>query len=255
MANAAWFFSTLAQSTAATVGFLIAFLASQYSVRRGRFRERAKQAEGDAQEFVRNYGHTFEEIQDELTRMNQTDDPRFLITELKEKSSRDKIQTWAESNEERALGSVYWVNRLFAQIESAAEPEDVFKNFTALAYPLNDLQDSCVGFPKEYDGLTVVREMKDEHGRIDTKIHQLNSAMSEDDIGPVIESSKFLFVIGVVLPTALLFTISEEIELLSAFKLEGYLLLGVQIINLMAVVVISWRLFGNLRNAVNVELF
>lgn len=255
MVKPAWFFSTLAQSTAAAVGFVIAFLASQYSVRRGRFRERAKNAEDDVVEFVNKYSGEFEEVYEELLRFDHTDDPRSVITDLKAKSSRREYREWSESKEERALAMVYWVNRLFSQIESAAEPRDVFKNFTALSYPINDLQDSCVGFPRGHDWLTRVREMKDEHGTIDTKIHELNNAMDEDDIGPVIRLSKILFIIGVVIPTAFLATVPEETNFVSIPELDGILLLSIQMFNLLAVVAVSLRLFKNLQNVVDFDLF
>lgn len=56
MVEPAWFFSTLAQAVAASIGFVIAFTAAVYAARRGRFQQRLRDFQADVGELYDTYG-------------------------------------------------------------------------------------------------------------------------------------------------------------------------------------------------------
>lgn len=67
MVNPAWFFSTLAQAVAAAIGFVIAFTASIYTIRRSRTQERVHRLQEDIGEVHRTYSKVIKEMSDNIS--------------------------------------------------------------------------------------------------------------------------------------------------------------------------------------------
>lgn len=62
-----WFFSTIAQASAASIGFLIAFIAAQYSSRKNKHQENYNRLLDRLEEIEENYNPILGKLEDQLT--------------------------------------------------------------------------------------------------------------------------------------------------------------------------------------------
>ncbi|MFB6188991.1 MAG: hypothetical protein ABEI57_03835 [Halapricum sp.] len=123
MANSAWFFSTIAQAVAAAIGFVIAFTATVYSVRRTRFQGKLREFQSDVGAIHEDFGPAIDAFADYFR--EEHDFPT--------RAEIDDLEAWKSGIDKPILGE-FWYNldRVHAHISSIPsedKPENLKTNF------------------------------------------------------------------------------------------------------------------------------
>lgn len=154
MADSTWFFSTLAQATAASIGFVVAFAAALYSVRRAKRQRIVGEFQEDIREYFDRVQPVAEEMRKKLRDVGEFNPDFDLHSDLGEEELEDtmrRIDEWSQDQQHRQAAYV-WANlRLFEyilrRIMETSSPKVMAEYLSQLESPVINIVTSFDAFP------------------------------------------------------------------------------------------------------------
>lgn len=155
MIDPVWFFSTLAQATAASIGFVIAFSAALYSSRRSSRQERINRFKDD----MRQYREEVEDVTEEMAQTLQQRGSFKRNREIyqQETSSVDitsEIREWANNQPEPQVALIWanisWFRSVLQRLREDVDPANMESDFKELEYPIVNLLTNFNVYPSTH---------------------------------------------------------------------------------------------------------
>lgn len=203
MADSTWFFSTIAQATAASIGFVIAFAAALYSTRRSRRHSLVREFQQDIKEFYDQTDGPLQEMENSLRSYGDFEPAAGLeLFRAAGKGEAGEVSSiileWAERQEDpvaaHLYGNIRWMHLLVRRLRSDSSIKQMEEMFFEMEKPLIMIgktfdmrsEDFPYELPNSEDGLSqVVRLYREIRGSPETgyyefdKEHGLSGQMPE----------------------------------------------------------------------------
>jgi len=130
MIDPVWYFSTLAQATAASIGFVIAFSAALFTSRRNQKGERVNQFKRDIWQFQEDFENTITTMTSVLRECGNFEYGHGVYLQGEKASdTRDEIREWADSQPDPHCAYLYknlqWLRMSLHKSQDATDPKEM----------------------------------------------------------------------------------------------------------------------------------
>lgn len=247
--NPYWFFSTLAQATAASIGFVIAFVASSYASSAERSRGEVNLFQDRIRRILNEHREPLRTTAEQIGNSVSDQDIGFIHVrivkfkyekpylesreELSETVETELSQVVDEDNLELSKSWIYVVavRHVLNNLLFENDPVRINEEYQKLLYLLHD-----PAFPNQSTSENLYKD-----------VHLLRDygLLPEPDRPPfysIVRVCQLLFIFGVIVPTGFLLTIDQSIPVVGSYEMTGIVLLSVQLLILTVVSALSLRL-------------